>query len=601
MNKSFIVKNIRKKYIEQYLENAQKMHYTELTEKEGVQKVFYDELPNKEMQGYPTASDMVAPDGTAYSMDEFQKLPENEKKKCRLRFYYLPCSHELYVGTTGSGKTTGCVEPQLRAISSQKNKPNLFLTNPKGELFDRNAKHLQDMGYKLFVLNFKDSARTDKWNPFLEAYDKQMELLDIGKGAVMRKGAIRKGLILAAPPDKFKENYIEYKGRAYPNNAYFEQAKRKERDEISATVAQLVNSLASMFIVVENTRDPSWEYGAQDLLRGLLLCMLEDATNFNSGFTRDMMSIKTMHEYYLALKLPVQSGQDLFEHKLIQNKTFDSVAHLCTALRNAPNTMRSYTGVFDGALKDWLQGHIFSITSNNTIDIDSAGDQPFAIFLITRDYDKSDNLVAGLAIDWVHRSLIKQAESGKNTRPMHFLLDEFGNIPRIKDFDNKISTSRSRKVWFHLFVQSYKQIENVYGEQVAQVVHDNCNTHAFLGSQSFATKKVFSEECGLHTVPSLQSKLQPDENALQEASILPLSQLDLIKPGEIYVKKLGTPLFLAQYIRSYVCENHGIFKKNHNGLVELTPYSLETFSDPKFKYRALQRFLSMEQLDDDYS
>lgn len=87
--------------------------------------------------------------------------------------------------------------------------------------------------------------------------------------------------------------------------------------------------------------------------------MLEDATNFNSGFTRDMMSIKTMHEYYLALKLPVQSGQDLFEHKLIQNKTFDSVAHLCTALRNAPNTMRSYTGVFDGALKDWLQGHIF--------------------------------------------------------------------------------------------------------------------------------------------------------------------------------------------------------------------------------------------------
>lgn len=593
-NRSAIIEEIKLKYINQYLESAKKISYRELTKENGVEKVFYDELRDREMYGYPTASDMVAPDGSVYDVVEFEKLPQNKKKECRLRFYYMPKYHELYVGTTGSGKTTGCVEPQLRAISTQKNKPNIFVTDPKGELFNKNATHLKNNGYRLFVLNFKDVTQTDNWNPLLELYDKKMELKAIGDGVVIKNGKVPKKVQLATDEELFKgkESYLEYKGKAYPDHDHLEQAFRKEKDEIDATVSQLVSSLATLFIPVTTTKDPTWEYGAQDLLRGILFCMLEDAINPSSGFERDMMTIKTMSEYYLALKLPIQSDErKLFGHELLKNKSQDATLCLCTALNNAPNTMKSYTGVFDGHMNDWLQGHIFSLTSGNTVNIDDDSDAPFAFFLITRDYDKSDNIVAGLAIDWVYRTTLQRVESGKKCRALHFLLDEFGNIPKIKDFENKIATARSRNIWFHLFVQSYQQLDMVYGQDVGAIIRDNCNTQAFLGSQSMASKKLFSEECGSCCVPSLESMLDATCNSVVAVPILPLSHLDLIKPGEIYIKRLGTPLYLAQYIRSYVCVECGIFNKCTDGLAKYARKSLGTFSDEKYRYPALAPFL----------
>ena len=148
-----------KNYISEHMENSYEMDYTRLTEQMGAEKYFYDELPCTEVKGYPVASDFVGEDGTAYSMNDYEKLSESKKSKCRLRYYYLPNVHEIYLGTTGSGKTTGCIEPQLRAISSQKNKPNIFITDPKGELFNRNAEHLKKMGYRTYVLNFKNTDR----------------------------------------------------------------------------------------------------------------------------------------------------------------------------------------------------------------------------------------------------------------------------------------------------------------------------------------------------------------------------------------------------------------------------------------------------------
>jgi len=600
MSKQSIVEGIRNKYIDEYLESSKKIHYSQLTEKMDATTVFYDELPDKVMKGYPTASDMVSPSGNVYSMDEFAKLPEEEKKVCRLRYYYMPCSHEMYVGTTGSGKTTGCVEPQLRAISSQANKPNIFVTDPKGELFERNAKHLKENGYKLFVLNFKDLTRTDRWNPLLEVYDKKMSLKHIGEDATDHWGAVPRNLELAADISQYENFYIEYKGKAYPNDTVLDMALRKESDDIDMTVDYLINSLASMFIAVQSNNDKSWEYGAQDLLKGIIHCMLEDAMDPESGFTRDMMTIRTIHRYYLALKTPIQAGDcKLFEHHLMKGKSSDTFALLSCALNNASNTMKSYTGVFDGAMKDWLQGHIFALTTGDTVDIANL-DCPFAFFLITRDYDKSDNLVAGLAVDWVYRTILQQVESGKCNRAIHFLLDEFGNIPPIKDFDNKISTSRSRNIWFHLFIQSYQQVDNIYGDKIAQIIEDNCNVQVFLGSQSTATKESFSKVCGQHYIPTLESKLNPDNNSITKVDVLPLSELDLIKPGDMYIKRLRTPVFLAQYIRSYACEEYGIFKKDHSGMRDCTPYSWETFSSPKYTYQRVEDSLAgKDNYDDD--
>ena len=175
MKKLTITDKIRESYIEEYLECSKVINYTDLIGSKQVKTALYKDLPNTVIDGYPFASDYLSRDGKTYSVEEFLTLDEEQKKQCDLRYYYLPLFHELYVGTTGSGKTTGCVEPQLRAISSQKNKPNLFITDPKGELYEKqrseqeNASNASrksmvgsgDRSEKIRTYNFPEQRVTD--------------------------------------------------------------------------------------------------------------------------------------------------------------------------------------------------------------------------------------------------------------------------------------------------------------------------------------------------------------------------------------------------------------------------------------------------------
>ena len=578
-------------YIEKHYGFSGKLRYDEVGDKYRAKTVFYDELSFTDIDGFPYSSDYLMPDGSSCSQEEFMALPAEKKVGARLRYYYLPFSHELYVGGTGSGKTTGCVEPQIRAIAKQKVKPNLFLTDPKGELFDRNAQHLVDNGYKLYVLNFKNIARSDRWNPLLDLYNENARLDKIGKGVKEITGDPDKKLTLMAPASAFIHlTYFRYNGMAFPDKDTLDMYLAGERDTVAAKCDDLINQFANMFITVQNRHDPSWEYGAQDLLRGILRMMLEDAANKKSGFTRDHMTIKTIRDLYLALKTPILSGdENLHDHPLTQNKSKDTIRLMCTALANASNTMKSYCGVFDGAISDWFQNHILSMTTGNTIDLNENGDQPFAIFVITRDYDKSDFKIAGLFIDWVYKFMLEKAERGENTRPLHFMLDEFGNVPRIKDFENKIATSRSRNIWFHLVLQSYAQLDLVYSPDTAIIIRDNCNAQIFLGSQNSKTKEIFSTECGKTYVPTLRSELNPDYSEIVDVPLVSVGSLDLIRPGEMYIKRIYTPVIRGQYIRSYIMTENGDFPyREAKGLSTYAPYNIEPVSLDKYNYQPKQ-------------
>ncbi|MBR4420098.1 MAG: type IV secretory system conjugative DNA transfer family protein, partial [Clostridia bacterium] len=277
-------------------------------------------------------------------------------------------------------------------------------------------------------------------------------------------------------------------------------------------------------------------------------------------------------------------------HPLLKNKTAETVAMMATALDNAPNTMRSYCGVFDGAFKDWVQAHIIALTTGNTVDIESIGDKNFAIFIVTRDYEKSDFQVAGLFIDWLYRKALEKAEKTSNHKPLHLLLDEFGNIPKIKDFENKISTARSRNIWFHLVVQSYKQIDHVYNPERAIIIRDNCNAQIFLGAQNRQTKEIFAGECGKRFIPTLESKLNSSNNTICEVPLIPVSTLDLISPGHMFIKRLYMPVITSQFVRSYIAAQNGDFKhfKESNGLETCAKVYFESFSSAKYTFMPLK-------------
>ena len=60
-------------------------------------------------------------------------------------------------------------------------------------------------------------------------------------------------------------------------------------------------------------------------------------------------------------------------------------------------------------------------------------------------------------------------------------------------------------------------------------------------------------------------------------------------PGDIYCKRIYSPLIKARYIRSYVAAAHGDFPgfSPAKGLVDLTPIPSDSYNDEKFKLPCL--------------
>ena len=580
-----LTESVKKKFMERFSETSILQSFSEAKMRDDVVCVAYDRLAETEIAGFPIGSD------------------RNRAGKLEFAFSTeKPNTHIINIGTTGSGKTTGFVEPGLRAISSKKNKPNIFITDPKGELFERNAMHLKKQGYRLYLLNFKDVLHSDCWNPLLELFDTY----------VAQKG-LKNQIAYIDDCEKLRDYHINGQIKAisngfwiYGKNAYSTEQKAIQAyeneiahilSETSDLVHQLVHTLIPDSLQAKN--DPSWFMGAQEILSGFIYAMLEDALDDRSGFSRDYMNLMNIRDYFDAVRTDVvERGQMLLKAKKMSHKSnrYTSVSQMRSYFDNAASTKKSYLGCFRNAMQSWFNSKIFTICNGNTINLEPDDYQPFVIFLITRDFEKSDFTIAGMFIDWVYRKMLERADKnrGKQQNETYFILDEFANIPPIKDFENKITTSRSRNIWFHLYLQSYAQLEMVYGACAAQTIMDNCNTHVFMGSQNYDTKSRFIRECGNRLVPSMDSLTNPQNKRMIEVPLLNIQKLDTIMPGEMYMRRSNMPLTLTKFIRSYQCPE---FSENHFVSPEELGIESSPFNAEKYRYKFLENDMTM----DDYA
>ena len=572
----------RDDYIACKKENSSLYSYKDFKDKK-LKVYFYDELYKTEAQGYPFSSDFVDEDGNAYDFNSYEQLSEEEKAKCRLRYFYLPFYHEMYVGTTGSGKTTGCLEPQIRAIASQKNKPNIFVTDPKGELFDHHATFLKKKGYNVFILNFKDPSISNSWNPFDELYDKQVSLINLGSDYKLCHGLVPDGVRMFDDKTKYQRSYYMLDGIAFATMSSLSQYVENQKFTIKSEVSSLINQISSTMIPpIPGDKDPIWRDGSRDLLSGIISGLLEEAVRPNTTFTKKMMTLKTVNDVYLKIN-DGQNNSHEFDivHEFFEEKSTETLSKVTTVLDSADKTRASFLSCFRAAISDWMHGHILKLTAETTIDLDDSKN-PFAVFFVTRDYESSDDLVASLFINWVYTQVLKKVEKVRENNPSakvrdtHFLLDEFANIPQIHDFRRKIATARSRNIWFHIIIQNYSQLNAIYGDEVASTIWDNCNSQVFLGCQSRETKEKFSKECGMMTVNGEDA----GGSEVETIPVVRISDLDKIKPGTMYIKRIYTNVIKGGYIRSYQATRFFEDMYGTDPLHTLVPFNNTDINEP---------------------
>ena len=148
--------------------------------------------------------------------------------------------------------------------------------------------------------------------------------------------------------------------------------------------------------------------------------------------------------------------------------------------------------------------NVANITSSTDFEFDILGKEPTVIYIIVPDEDKIYYTLITIIIGLLYRELVKLANCNENKElpvKIDWLLDEFANCPPLPDIETVISIARSRGMRFQFFIQSFSQLDNVYGKEVAQTILDNCGL-AYLKTNTQETAELISRFLGKKTIKS---------------------------------------------------------------------------------------------------
>ena len=239
--------------------------------------------------------------------------------------------------------------------------------------------------------------------------------------------------------------------------------------------------------------DPFWDDSAEMLLKALIYYLMATRPEEEQNLASCAELVRAANSNggsnlltELMSKLPYDHPARM-NYKSIEiapEKTYSSIL----------STLQSKLGKFDSK-------EIAELTSTDTIKFEDIGSRKTAVYVISSDTHTAYDFLLTIFFAQMIQQLYNFADDngGKLKVPTYFILDEFANIGKIPDFDKKISTSRSRKISFSVILQNLDQLEAIY-EKSYETIIGNCDTHVFLGSNSYKTVEYFSKALGEKTI-----------------------------------------------------------------------------------------------------
>ena len=467
--------------------------------------------------------------------------------------------HYTYLGSTGSGKSVTAVIPMCSFIATAKNKRSVFITDPKGEIFNTTSKMFKDNGYNVLTLDFRHPEMSNHFNilePIIKEYEKY---IDYEKKSIVSK------------KDKVKFNNLAMTSLAETN--------------------RLITSLATM-IMQEKTqqKDPFWNNSARNLLEGLIGFFLEEYKKNNIKRNQiTMTSIRKFQNSSMQEK-NFNKFKTYIDRKDYGSKSKDSLTSILNA---SDNTYKSITAVFGEKMSLFDDVNVANVTSDSDFDFDLLGREATALFIIVPDEDKVYFTLVTIIVGLLYKELVKLANSKENKKlpvQIDWLLDEFANCPPLADIEALVSVARSRGMRFHFFIQSFSQLDNVYGKEVAQIILDNCGL-IYLKTNTQDTAEQISKRLGKTTISSSsisQSLSLLDYNGNKSTSLM---ARDLLTPDEvkqlhyktIICPIIGYPIFRDTVMyNKFSCYEKGEIERKVNSLKQLdnTYFTVEQIKSP---------------------
>ena len=470
--------------------------------------------------------------------------------------------HYVYLGSSGSGKSVTAVIPMVTFIANAKEKRSIFITDPKGEIYHHTSKMLKEKGYNILTIDFREPQLSNHINilePIICEYEKYIEYEELSNKTEQQ------------------EEKLNYKNISL---SHYAEANR------------LISSIATMVMQEEIPgKDPFWNNSAKNLLEGLIGFFLEE---YKDGkITREQITMTSIRKFQNSTMEEKNSRffKSYIERKKYGSKSKDS---LMPILSTSDNTYRSITGVFSEKMAIFDDINVANITSKSDFKLDILGREPTALFVIVPDEDKVYYTLVTLIVGLLYRELVKLANKEKTKKlpiQMDWLLDEFANCPPLSDIESIVSVSRSRGMRFHFFIQSFAQLDNVYGKEVAQIILDNSGIQ-YLKTNTMSTAEEISKRLGKKTIESSslsQSFSISNYNGNHSTSLM---ARDVMTPDEvknlhyktIIFPNIGFPIFRDTVIyKNLSCYSSGEIIRKVRPLEDLkdTYFTVENITNNK--------------------
>ena len=239
--------------------------------------------------------------------------------------------------------------------------------------------------------------------------------------------------------------------------------------------------------------DPYWDDMAEMLLKALIYYLIATRPEEEQNLASCAELVRAANKNGGSNLLTDLMNQLPYDHPARMNYKSIEIAPEKT-YGSILSSLQSKLGKFDSK-------EIAELTSTDTINFEDIGNKKTAVYVISSDTHKAYDFLLTIFFSQMIQQLYDYADQngGRLKEQTFFILDEFANIGKIPDFDKKISTSRSRKISFSVILQNIDQLEAVY-EKSYETIMGNCDTHVFLGSNSFKTVEYFSKALGEKTI-----------------------------------------------------------------------------------------------------
>ena len=239
--------------------------------------------------------------------------------------------------------------------------------------------------------------------------------------------------------------------------------------------------------------DPYWDDMAEMLLKALIYYLMATRPEEEQNLASCSELVRAANANGGSNLLTELMNQLPYDHPARMNYKSIEIAPEKT-YGSILSSLQSKLGKFDSK-------EIAEVTSTDTINFEEIGTKKTAVYVISSDTHTAYDFLLTIFFSQMIQQLYNFADEngGRLKMPTFFICDEFANIGKIPDFDKKISTSRSRGISFSVILQNLDQLEAVY-EKSYETIMGNCDTHVFLGSNSFKTVEYFSKALGEKTI-----------------------------------------------------------------------------------------------------